>query len=487
MRIGAIENQVPFAQVLTSSQIEGIRDGAFRILEETGAKVMHDGALKMLASAGARVRGQMVKFPRYLVEDCLRRAPKGFMIFNREGQPWMNMTPGYVYYGTATASPTTLDAVTDELHETTVRDIERGALISDALPNIDWVMPFGSAVAVPGLTPDIYEFEAVVTNTSKPMVCCGYSGRGTELVFEMAATVAGGLDNLIERPFVIMYPEQISPLVFPDMVIDRMFVCADLYQPQIPGGSCCRGTTAPMTMAGLLAQSIAESLVAITLIQLRKPGAPVFMAGNVANNDLQTVTTAIAPPERSLATMAQAQVAASFGLPSWGLAGATEAKVMDAQAGAEAAFNLLAQTMGGSTIIHDVGYMDSGMICSADMLVLGDELIGWVRRMMRGVPVNDYELALDVVHEVGPGGNYARKKHTALNCRKDYWKPTGVFYRGPYGNWQRDGATDTKQRTRQKTLKILEEHKPLPLDGKKHAAMLEVKERALKELAGRRK
>ena len=486
MRTGYCENRIPSVEILTGGQIEMIRQAAFRILEETGARVMHQEARSLLAAHGARVRDDLVKLPRYVVQAALASCPKGFTIYNREGRPWMNMSPGWVYYGTSTASPNTLDAETDEIHPTTARDLELGARVADALPNIDWVMPFGSVVDAPGLTPDVHEFDAVVRNTSKPMVCCGYSGRGTELVLEMAAAVAGGLDDLIERPFVIMYPEPISPLVFPAMVVDRLLACAALRQPQIPCGSTGRGTTAPMTMAGMLALSIAESLFAITLAQLKAPGTPVFMAGNVGNANLASATTAITPPERTLAYMGQAQVAASFGLPTWGLAGATEAKVMDAQAGAEAAFSLLGQTLGGSTIIHDVGYMDSGMICSADMLVLGDELIGWVRRVMKGIPVSEAELALEVIHAVGPGGNFARLKHTAVNCRKDYWTPTGVFYREPYGAWVRDGSLDAKQRARRKTLKILAEHKPAPLPDQRLAALEDVRVRALKELSALR-
>ncbi len=486
MRVGYSENRTPFVEVLGEGQLQAIRQAAFQILDKTGAKLMHAEARKLMAEAGARVKDQIVKVPRYIVEAALATAPKGFAIYNRDGKPWMQMEPGRVYYGTSTASPNTLDAETDELHTTTVRDIEIGALVADALPNIDWVMPFGSVVDVPGLTPDIYEFDAVVHNTLKPVVCCGYSGRGTELVFEMAAAVAGGMDHLVERPFVIMYPEPISPLVFSEMVVDRMFTCAKYRMPQIPCGATARGTTAPMTMAGMLALSIAESLFSITLTQLKAPGTPVFMAGNTTNYNLASGTTAIIPPERTLATMAQAQVARSFGLPSWGLAGVTESKLLDAQAGAEAAIGLLGQTLGGSTIIHDVGYMDSGMICAADMLVLGDEIIGQVRRIMRGVPVNDYELALEIIDQVGPGGNFVRLKHTAENCRRDYWKPTGVFYREPFGAWQNDGAKDTKQRVREKTRKILAEHKVPPLPADKASNLQDVKERALKELSTKR-
>jgi trimethylamine--corrinoid protein Co-methyltransferase len=267
------------------------------------------------------------------------------------------------------------------------------------------------------------------------------------------------------------------------MVIDRIFACAALRQPQIICGYTGRGTTAPMTMAGMLALSLAESLFSITLSQLKTPGTPVFMAGNVGNANMASAIPAIMPPEKCLGSMAQAQLAASYGLPSWGLAGATESKLIDAQAGAEAALGLLSQTLGGATLIHDVGYLDRGMICSADMLVLGDELIGWVKRLMRGVPVNEYELAVEVINSVGPGGNFTRLKHTAENCRRDYWKPTGVFYRETFGTWEKEGSLDTKQRLRKKTLKILSEHKPKPIEDRKMAEMMSIKEKALKELA----
>ena len=482
MRIGYSENRTPYLEVLDEGRVEAIRQAAFQILEKTGARLMHAEARKILAAAGARVKGEIVKVPRHIVQAALVSAPKGFTVYNREGRPWMQVEPGRVYYGTSSGAPNTLDAETDELHPTTIRDIELGARVADALPNIDWVMPFGS-VDAPGLTGDIHEFDAVVRNTLKPVVCCGYSGRGTELVIEMASAVAGGLDELRERPFLLTYPEPISPLVFPEMPVDRILTCAKYFIPQIPSGTTARGTQAPMTVAGAIALSVAESLFSITLAQLKSPGAPVLMAGNFGTPDMSRGTPTISPPERHLTTAAQAQVARSFGLPSWGLAGATESKLLDAQAGAEAALGLLGQTLGGVTIIHDVGYMDTCMICAADMLVLGDEIIGQVRRMMRGVPVNDYELAVDIIDQVGPGGNFVRLKHTADNCRRDYWKPTGVFYREPYGNWAAAGSKDTKQRVREKTLKIIAEHKTAALTAGQEAGLQEVKERALKELA----
>jgi len=289
------------------------------------------------------------------------------------------------------------------------------------------------------LAPDVYEFEAVVTNTNKPVVFIGYSPRGVELVYEMAAEVAGGLEALQLRPFVLAYPEPISPLVFPAEVVDRMFVAADLHMPQIPGSSVQPGATGPVTLAGAVAQSIAEGLMSLVLIQLRQPGAPCCLSGNLGVFDMRSALMSIAAPEMSLGLAAQAEVAQSFGLPTWGLAGSTDSKTLDAQAGIESTFSILAQGLAGLNLIHDVGYMDRGMICSAEMLVMGDEVIGMTKRFIRGIDVNAETLARQVVEQVGPGGHFFGTDHTQARFRTEFYRPMISDWRN-YETWEEAGS-----------------------------------------------
>ena len=342
-----VENRSVFFRVLSDDQIWEIRQAAFDVLEKTGCLVHHPGALAMLKKAGAVVKDERAWVPRYIVEECVRTTPKGFTIYDRDGKRALEVEGRKSYYGTSTASPNTRDVFSGEIRETRVADIALGARVADALPNIDWVMPMGSSQDVPALAADVHEFEAVVTNTTKPMVFIGYSPRGVELVYEMAAEVAGGLDALQLRPFLIAYPEPISPLVFPAEVVDRMFIAADLGLPQIPGPSAQIGATSPVTLAGTVAQSIAESLMCLVIVQLRRAGAPCCLSGNVGVFDMRSTLLSLGGPEMSLGLAAQAEVAQSFGLPTWGLAGATDAKTIDAQAGIESAFSILAQGLAG--------------------------------------------------------------------------------------------------------------------------------------------
>jgi trimethylamine--corrinoid protein Co-methyltransferase len=469
-------------RVLTDEQVWAITRAALDILQHTGCNVLHKGARKLLRTAGAIVKDELVKVPQHIVDECIRTTPKGFVAFDRYGKRALEVEGRKSYYGTSTASPRTRDAFTGQIRETTVADIAFGARVADALPNIDWVMPMGSSQDVPALAADVHEFEAIVTNTTKPIVFIGYSARGSERVYEMAAEVAGGLDALRQKPFLIAYPEPISPLVYPDEVVERIFISADLFMPQIPGPTVQFGATGPVTLAGAIAQVVAESLMGVVLAQLRQPGTPCVLGANISVFDMSTTQLTVASPEMSLALAGQAEVAQSLGLPTWGLAGATDSKVLDAQAGIESAFSILAQGLAGLNLIHDVGYMDSAMVCSTEMLVLGNEAAGMAKRFCRGIEVNAGTLAVDVVEKVGPGGHFLQEDHTFHRFRQELWRPS-LLARQDYSIWQAEGAKDLNQRIREKLEQIRQDHQVAPLPGDVATAIDRLKRKAEEEVA----
>ncbi|MBW2435153.1 MAG: trimethylamine methyltransferase family protein, partial [Deltaproteobacteria bacterium] len=462
-------------------QIEDIKRAAFDVMSKVGFRIHHAGARKMLKQAGALVAGEIVKVPEHLVNACLSTTPKGWTIYDREGNRAMEVEGRKSYYGTSTASPNTKDAISGEIHPTRVADIAIGAKVADALDNIDWVMPMGSVQDVPPTVADLYEFEAVVTNTTKPTVFIGYTPRGVELTFEMAAEVAGGIDKLRERPFVIFYPEPISPFVWPADVVDRLFVCADLALPQIQGPTVQFGATGPVTLAGAVAQGTAEAMMCLVLAQLRNPGCPIGLGCNFGLFDMAAGLLSIAAPEMSLALAAQAEVAQSFELPTWGLAGATDAKVLDAQAGSEAAFSILAQGLAGLNLIHDVGYMCNGMVCSTAQLILGDENIGMAKHFIRGIEVDSETLARDVIEKVGPGGHFLDQDHTYNHFRKELWVPR-LMSRSALSDWQAQGAKDMATRIQEKLEDIIENHEAPALPEKTLSALKSIRQTGEKEL-----
>ena len=476
-----IEKRSLSFRVLSDDQIEEIKRAAFDVMAKVGYRIHHEGARKMLKQAGAEVKGEIVKVPEHVVSACLRTTPKGWTIYDREGNRAMEIEGRKSYYGTSTASPNTKDALSGEVRPTRVADIAIGAKVADALTNIDWVMPMGSVQDVSATVADLFEFEAVVTHTTKPIVFLGYTPRGVELVFEMAAEVAGGIKNLKQRPFVIFYPEPISPFVWPADVVDRLFVCADLSLPQIQGPTVQFGATGPVTLAGAVAQGTAEAMMCLVLAQLRNPGCPIGLGCNFGLFDMANGLLSIAAPEMSLALAAQAEVAQSFQLPTWGLAGATDAKVLDAQAGSESAFSILAQGLAGLNLIHDVGYMSNGMVCSAAQLVLGDENIGMAKHFIRGIEVNRESLAREVIEQVGPGGHFLDQKHTYNHFKNALWVPR-LMTRSAYSDWQEQGAKDMATRIQERLEDILENHETPALPDKTLSAVKSIRKKGEKEL-----
>jgi trimethylamine--corrinoid protein Co-methyltransferase len=174
-------------------------------------------------------------------------------------------------------------------------------------------------------------------------------------------------------------------------------------------------------------------------------------------------------------------VAQSFGLPSWGLAGSTDAKVLDAQAGSESAFSILAQGLGGLNLIHDVGYMDNGMVCSTAQLILGNENIGMAKRFIRGIEVNHETLARELIENVGPGGHYLDQNHTYDHFKEELWMPA-LMTRSASEDWRSQGAKDMATRIQEKLEDIVKNHEAPSLPDKTLSALQAIRQKGEKEL-----
>ncbi|WP_022666543.1 trimethylamine methyltransferase family protein [Desulfospira joergensenii] len=452
-------------KVLTDDQIWEVQQAAFDIVEKVGFKCIHKEVHKMMKQAGAVIKDNIIRMPRFIVEQALVTAPRGWTIYDRTGRRAMEVEGEKSHFGTSTGSPNTRDAFTGEIRETTIRDIEMGALVADYLPNIDFVMPMGTAQDVPAAAAELYEIPALVSNTVKPAVFLCYSSLGCKYVYEMASVIAGGRENLSQKPFLIAYPEAIAPLHFPDEVVERIFIAADRFMPQLPGSTVQAGATGPVTLAGVLTQITAEALIHITIAQLRKTGCPVGMSGNVGILDMKTALMTMGAPENSLATIAQAEVAASFGLPTWGLAGATDAKRLDAQAGIDSTFSIFSQGLSKLNLIHDVGYMASGMACSLEQLVMGNEVVGMTKRFAQGITITRETLARQVIQDVGPAGHFLAQKHTMTHFKNEL-SNTRIRNLQSISAWQDSGCPSLEEKIREEIQMILDTHKPEPLSNK---------------------
>ncbi len=258
---------------------------------------------------------------------------------------------------------------TGEWRRAVLKDTAHFARLVDGLENMAFAMSMSNPEDVPTKDIFVYVFAEMVKNTNKPIVFIASNGRDIAKIYELACLVAGGEEELRRRPFILNYSEAISPLRFPKDVMEKLIFCAQKHIPLcLPSGSNAGGG-APVTLAGAMALGIAENLGGLVVHQLAGRGSPFLFGPNVSSLDMKSTVVSYGCPEWSLTQAALADMRDEiYGLPIWAFAGASDSKVMDAQAGAEAMFSILTAMLSRSNLIHDVGFLEYGSTSSLHCL-----------------------------------------------------------------------------------------------------------------------
>ncbi len=450
-------------QVLSDDQCKHILGAAMEILERTGV-VYHDKeSLEILEKAGCSVEGKRVRIPVKLVEKALRTVPSKVTLCNsRTGKRVMEMEGNNAYFGSGSDTPFFIDPYTNNRIPTSKKTVTMASKVLDALPNIDFIMSLGIVQDVPQEIYDRHQFEAMVLNTSKPIVITAIDVEGYSDIIKMCEIVAGGEKELQRNPFMTLYAEPISPLQHPGDSAQKLVLAAKKKLPVVYTPCPMFGGTVPITMAGGLATGLAESLSGLVLNQETSEGSPFIMGGVFTIMDMKTTIFAYGAPEFHLLQAGLADISRFLDIPMFGTCGCTDSKVVDEQAAIEGAISILTTSMSGANLNHDVGYIEHGNTASLEYLTVCDELIGFARRITRGIEVNEETLALDVIDKVGHGGHYLAQEHTMNHYKTETYYPE-LFQRKIYENWVKEGEKNLFQRSNDKVINILETHKPDPL------------------------
>ncbi len=448
---------------LSEDDKQAIYEAALEIIGSVGMRVHHPAALELLRAAGCPVdEPDLVRIPRELVEQARATAPAVIAVYDREGRPAMELGGYNSYFGNGSAVTSVYDLETGEHRPTRLADGASAARLCDALPNIDFVMAYAHPHEVDPHRALLESFRAMVLNTVKPLVVVSEHAGDLAVMWQIACALRGGAEELRAKPYFTLYVEPVSPLRHPVDSVAKLLFCADKGIPAIYSPSPLAGGTAPITVAGHTAQGTAESLFGLVIHQLRRPGAPFLFGIGPAVLDMGTMQSAYNAPEYLMTYVCAVEMARWLNLPNWGYGGTSDAQVVDAQAGLEAAELTLLSLAAGSNLNHDAGYLDFGLTAALELIVIVDEYLSLNRRIFRGVEVTPETLALDTIRQVGPGGDFLTTKHTAKHVRSAQWRPT-IINRLGHMRWQEDGALDLREKARRKALKLLETHRPQPL------------------------
>jgi trimethylamine--corrinoid protein Co-methyltransferase len=338
------------------------------------------------------------------------------------------------------------------------------ARLAHALPNQDLS---GHLLVHPGdvLAHQAYllMLQANMVHSDKPFIGSTEGLAGARGTMEMASILFGR--PVEDYPVTIGLVNSRSPLGYTTEMLEALMEYSRWRQPVIIAALAMAGSTAPITLAGVLAMQNAELLAGVTLNQLISPGTPVIYGSASTNMDMRSGALAIGSPELSLLAAAHLRLARHYGLPSRSGGSLTDSSYPDAQAGFESMLSLATAVWEGTDfVLHAAGILGSFLAFSYEKFVLDDEMCGMVRRLQQGIRVNPETLAYDVVAAVGPNGNFLTEKHTLVRCRSEFWEPTVNDRRG-VDAWLAEGRQDAVSRAYLRWHQLLAEHVDPPLDG----------------------
>ncbi|AET67418.1 trimethylamine:corrinoid methyltransferase [Desulfosporosinus orientis DSM 765] len=446
--------------ILDQEKVEQIHEASLYLMENVGMKIGGTRALKLLQDNGAETTSDgLTRIPRGLVEKALKSVPKELLLYTRDGELSMKIDQDNpVYFGTHADQLEIVDPLSGSVRKFLRKDTAMMCKIADFLPNIHFVLSVGMSADVRPEVQSQITFLETVTNFSKTINFSTNDIESLKDIIEIAAIVAGGLQRLQEKPFISYLCDPIPPLAHPQESTEKLYISAENRIPVVYMPYCMMGGTSPMSFAATLAQCNADMLIGLVITQLVCEGAPFIYGSMPSVFDMRTTIGSYGAPEFHLLVAASSDLAGYYGIPFFGTAGCTDAKVLDEQAVTETTMELFSAMLSKAHIVHDVGIMDHCNSVSPELVVLADEIIEGLKHYTQGVEVNGEELALDVIKEAGPGGHYLTNIHTLRNFRK-VWYPD-LFSR----NMQNSNESQVKGRVKDKIINIMDNHQVPQLD-----------------------
>jgi trimethylamine--corrinoid protein Co-methyltransferase len=439
-----------------------VHEKSVQILTETGFCVPDSHALNKLEAAGFIVDWdtQMVHTPLEILETALSTLPKYPPLFDRHGVTPAPFKIRSCFMGAGTPV-NVLDLESGTRRAATHQDVRQLISLQDALPMVDIVRPTVTATDQ-GEHSDLIEIAELVRLTNKPIVHRVLSPDRVEAAVEMLAAVAGSEEQLKERPnFATLYCP-ISPGYFTPENIGCMLRWAEYGIPITLLSMAMGGASAPVTLLAELIVINTDILAWIVALQVLYPGTPLLYGSVSAVLDMRTGILPLGAPERGMVNSGAAIMGKYYGIPSMCGGLSSDAKQLDAQSGAEKVLTAIPLLKEKASIIYGVGATDAGSSISYTQMVMDNEIIAGLRRLIQGFEVGNVDTEVELIKSNTPKGNFLKEDHTRQNYHL-HWQPE-IFNRDAYETWQETGET-IEDICRARALDILASHQPQPLSG----------------------
>ncbi len=445
----------PRFELLDQALIDRVVDEALQLLQRPGIKVEEPEAIDLLVDHGATADGERVAIGEPMVRRALDTVPGAFNLYDRAGSPAVRYGQGVVHFDPGSSGVQVLDPETLDTRQSRAADLARIVRVADALPAYDAVSTSIVAHDVPTEIGDLYRLFVCLVNSGKPVVTGAFTPSGSAVMIDLLALDAGGRAALADKPRAVFDVCPSPPLTWSEFACRNVMDLARAHVPAELISMPLAGVAAPVTLIGSIVQHAAETLAGVVLHQLAEPGSPIVWGGAPTIVDMRSGSTPMGAIETAMIDAGYAAVGKSLGLPCHAYLGATDAKVIDAQAGLESGMTALIGGLAGIDMISGPGMLDFLLAQSAEKLVIDADMIGMVQRLLRGVATPTATLATGFFELAGPEGRFLELQETRKLFRSEQFLPSRVIDRNSRRAWLDAGGLDAYGRAHERVEELL--------------------------------
>ncbi len=458
---------------LSEAECRAIYDTALRLLDDLGMGEVPPVLRDQLVAHGARIKAERIQIPAVLVEAAIGAAPSEFVLNGRDSARSITVGGERVHFGTGGAAVQTLDLDTGDYRPSTLRDLYDFTRLQDGLENVSWFTRCCVATDMPDeFLLDVNTVFALLKGTTKPVATSFTVAENIAPIIEMIE-IADGAGSFKLNPWIKAHISPVtSPMRYGEDAVEVVLECIRHGIPMSCITAAQSGATAPATLAGFLAQSLAETLASLVMVHVFASGYPMVFSNWPLVIDLRTGSFCGGGGEISVMNAASAQLSNWLGLVSGVASSMTDAKSLDAQYGMEKGISAMAAGLAGGNLIYESAGMTASLLgASFEAFLLDNDMLAHIYRSLRGVEVNNETLGYDAIVEAVTGdGHFLGGAQTMAAMERDYFYPELADRDAPI-TWSEQGRKDAWSRANERARAGLKKPDPGYLDKAGEAAI----------------
>jgi trimethylamine--corrinoid protein Co-methyltransferase len=450
-------NLQPNITLLSDELVKQILDEAFQLMLNPGIKVQSPAARKLLEDAGATIDQdvEVAHIPEKLVYQALETVPHQFYLYDRNGEPKVNYGGNAVHFDPGSSGVHILDPDSLEHRPSYTDDLVKIVKLTESLPQFDAQSTAVICNEIPKSISDLYRLYLVLLYSTKPIITGAFAIPTLQVMLDMLAIFAGSRKALAEKPLAVFDVCPSPPLIWSNFGAQNLIDLAHAGVPAQMVSMPLAGATAPVTLVGSVVQHAAECLSGITIHQLANPGAPIVWGGAPAIFDMRKGTTPMGAVETAMIDASYTQLGKFLGLPTHTYLCASDAKVIDAQAGLESGISAVIGALAGVNMISGAGMLDFLACFSLEKLVIDAEIVAMAKRLIAGMRTPTETLATAMFEGINFKGDFLKQKVTRELFSKEQYLPSKVIDRDSIRGWRQDGSLDTTARAKMQVKQLL--------------------------------